>query len=550
MDATHETPAPDFVSHWGLRFDPFAPDAEVPFFPSEGFTAALEQLEHYCRFGNLLLVVTGQSGAGKTLLRKEFNRSLTDTGAEVCALLAHPLHTTGQVLHQVAQAFGLGDALIAQPTDELEAFCQHLAAAPTGSLRVLIIDDADTLDASVVSALVELNHRLCELPESPLKIVLFGEPHLSAMLAQSGVSSGRGEDVHIISLGGLQEHETAAYLQHRLAAAGFDRDVPLSAGQLESLHRTGHGLPAQINRHAGNFLTELLDIATAIEEEPVTMTPALRRSLMVAAGIVVVGFALLQLPKLFQSDEPPHAVGQIATVTAPATPTPEPVTPEVVTHPMPDTLSEPGEQGAVDAQPPVPAGSTLPVTTPSEAAPESSMPVSEPSVPTPEPALTETPPPAAPATVSEPEPRITETPVVTSKPVVESKPVRNHSKASDKPKLASKPTSSAKASVPALSQSLPRNEEALKKANPKHYTVQLVGLSEQSRINAFIREHKLSGDLHVYRALRDGKTLYVLVQGVYPSRAAAVAAIARLPALPDKPWAKSLAAVQKDMASR
>lgn len=532
MEPLHEAAASDFVSQWGLRFDPFAPDAEIPFFAGEGFTATLDQLEHHSRYGNLLLVVTGPSGVGKTVLRKELVRRMGEE-AEICALLAHPLHTTAQVLHQVAQAFGLGDDLLGGQEDELEAFCQRLAGAARGATRLLIIDDADTLDAGVVGALVNLAHRLREDAEPALKIVLFGEPHLSAMLAQSGISAGRGEDVHIIPLPPLAPEETGDYLQHRLAQAGFDKELPLSTSQLEALHKAGHGLPAQINRQAGHFLSELLDIASAIEEEPVTLTPALKRSLMVAGGIVVAGFLLLQLPKLFRADEAPRPAGMPvvveatpASTSAAAEPTPLGTTPAldaaesepVITtaEPAPDTVAGPLSATQDETVTPLP-----------ESGPEVALP-----------APTDTPPSAVP-----PSEALASTPVETA-PAVEPEPAPVA--VQPEPQPAREPVRHETASAV----SLPRSEEGLKQANPKHYTVQLLGVSEEAKLAAFIRQHRLSGDLRTYRTQRAGQPFYILVQGVYPSRSAAQSAAGRLTGLPDKPWVKSIAAVHKDLGTR
>ena len=59
-----------FLGHYQLSHDPFAP--RVPgfkFFPAQR-KPVLGQLHHLARYSQLLLVVTGPQGSGKTLLRQ------------------------------------------------------------------------------------------------------------------------------------------------------------------------------------------------------------------------------------------------------------------------------------------------------------------------------------------------------------------------------------------------------------------------------------------------------------------------------------------------
>ena len=59
-----------FLGHFQLTHDPFAP--RVPgfkFFPAQR-KPVLGQLHHLARYSQLLLVVTGPEGSGKTLLRQ------------------------------------------------------------------------------------------------------------------------------------------------------------------------------------------------------------------------------------------------------------------------------------------------------------------------------------------------------------------------------------------------------------------------------------------------------------------------------------------------
>ncbi len=67
-----------FLGHYQLSHDPFAP--RVPgfkFFPAQR-KPVLGQLHHLARYSQLLLVVTGPQGSGKTLLRRMGEAVVTD----------------------------------------------------------------------------------------------------------------------------------------------------------------------------------------------------------------------------------------------------------------------------------------------------------------------------------------------------------------------------------------------------------------------------------------------------------------------------------------
>ncbi len=112
------------------------------------------------------------------------------------------------------------------------------------------------------------------------------------------------------------------------------------------------------------------------------------------------------------------------------------------------------------------------------------------------------------------------------------------------------PTSAAEESPPAqtgAAQPTPLPDSAwLRQQDPNAYTVQLMGSHELDSVRQFIQHHGLTGDLAVFKASRNNKDWFVLVQGVYPTRQAAEAAKAQLPPAvrATQPWARSLKSVQ------
>ena len=81
-----------------------------------------------------------------------------------------------------------------------------------------------------------------------------------------------------------------------------------------------------------------------------------------------------------------------------------------------------------------------------------------------------------------------------------------------------------------------------------HSTLQLMALKDEQAVRRIIAQHRLA-DAAYFPVRRDGRTLYVLVYGSYPSREAATRAAAELPAglISGQPWVRNFQALQKEL---
>ncbi len=82
------------------------------------------------------------------------------------------------------------------------------------------------------------------------------------------------------------------------------------------------------------------------------------------------------------------------------------------------------------------------------------------------------------------------------------------------------------------------------------FAVQLIAVSTRKQVEDFVERHNL-WDMTAVKVSRDGKPLYVLIPGVYKTRADAQAAVASLPQSVQKlkPWIRPLAGLQDAMRS-
>lgn len=102
----------------------------------------------------------------------------------------------------------------------------------------------------------------------------------------------------------------------------------------------------------------------------------------------------------------------------------------------------------------------------------------------------------------------------------------------------------------AKSRNIPQRGTAWLLAQPTDYwTLQLVGSRERAFIEAFIRRHHIAPLHAVFERMLDGRPWYSLVAGSYPSRDAAVAARARLPAsiAHSGVWPRTFALIREQM---
>ncbi|MGL4271141.1 MAG: AAA family ATPase, partial [Pseudomonas paracarnis] len=139
-----------FLGHYHLSHDPFAP--RVPgfkFFPAQR-KPVLGQLHHLARYSQLLLVVTGPLGSGKTLLRQALVASTNKQSVQSVVVSARGAGDAAGVLRQVAQALDVSNA---EPNAILK---QVVQLGLTGQEVYLLVDDAEQLDESALEALLAL----------------------------------------------------------------------------------------------------------------------------------------------------------------------------------------------------------------------------------------------------------------------------------------------------------------------------------------------------------------------------------------------------------
>ena len=501
-----------FLSHYQFSHDPFA--TRVPGFK---FFAAqrkpvLGQLHHLARYSQLVLLVSGPQGSGKTLLRQALVASTNKQSVLPVVLSASGSGGAPALLLQISQILGL-------PTADAAAIQAHVAQlALTGQEVYLLIDDAELLDNASLAELFALAQ---ERREGRAHVFLFGKPEIAERLAALGDDEER---FHIIYLQPYSPEETAEYLAQRLEGAGQSLSV-FNEEQLAEIQQRSGGWPGTINEVAREVLVEAMLTERGLLRPPgFTFNLPGKQQLGLLGILLVVAVGWLWLG----GDDSPSTsnAGQplpLANARQPAPPRPESVASnQALPLPLP-------QRSAVQ----VPAPTPMPqVEEPLSLLDEA-----------PQPATTALPlPNVRPATVSAPQP-VQPAPIAAA-PAPEPKPV------------AQTPVKAAPTPTPSLAKIEPLPQPAATTATSndwymaqtgQQYALQVVAVSSETAAREFVREQ--GSEYRYYRKLHQGKPLFVVTTGSFATQAAAKAAIAGLPAKvrEAKPWARPFAGIQQEI---
>ena len=243
-----------YAPHFGLTQDPFsiAPDPRY-LFMSERHREALAHLLYGVNGGGGFVLLSGEIGTGKTTVCRCF---LEQIPAQCnVAYIFNPKLTVIELLRTICDEFHVnvpaGATSPKDSIDPLNAFLLSTHAA--GQNNVLIIDEAQNLDAAVLEQLRLLTN-LETSERKLLQIVLIGQPELRAVLARPELEQLAQRVIARFHLDALSQAETAQYIAHRLSVAGHTGALPFDTAALKRIHQLARGVPRRINLLCGRAL--------------------------------------------------------------------------------------------------------------------------------------------------------------------------------------------------------------------------------------------------------------------------------------------------------
>ncbi|HET7831898.1 MAG TPA: AAA family ATPase [Gallionella sp.] len=254
-----------YLQHFGLRELPFGltPDTSF-FFAGSSYQEALNTLLVAARNGEGFIKITGEVGAGKTLLCRKFLATLNqerrpaapagapDSGSAPVsrfstAYIPNPYLEPRSLLLALAEEFRLPLDKDIDQHQLLKGLTRALLECVRNGQRALVcLDEAQAMPLESLEVLRLLTNLETE-KRKLLQVVLFGQSELDEHLRRHTIRQLRQRISFQYELRGLRRDEVDRYLRHRLAVAGFAGETLFSRGAVAKLHRISGGIPRLIN---------------------------------------------------------------------------------------------------------------------------------------------------------------------------------------------------------------------------------------------------------------------------------------------------------------
>ena len=510
MNSLHVDDA--FVSHYQLSYDPFA--AKVPnfkFFAPQR-KPVLGQLHHLARYSQLLLVVLGPQGSGKTLLRQALVASSNKQVVQNLVVSASNASSRAALLSYIAQGLQAPIVGLAGIQDRIKQL------AMTGQEVHLIVDDAELLEDDAIATLIDL---ASGIDDARAHVFLFADLELETRLT----GLGQGQDrFHVMHLAPYSEEETRDYLASRLEGAGQGIEL-FDDEQLAEIHHHSGGWPGLINDVARDVLIEGMHAERDADKTPERAFSVPKKHILAVAVILIgVGAAW------FMQGRPDSE--QMSSSTRTELPL------NSAAH-SPEASNSPfvGANSVESSVPSAPINASAPVALalPNTAAPVIRQPLAEAASPDAEETVIAPETSIKPVTVQPAEP-------VSTAPEVESKPEQIEvAKAPSAQQVVSE-TSVKPVQKPAVTGNWYVNQP------PGNFTLQVFATAKEDNAKNYIAQ--FGSGFHYFKKHHQGQLLYVVTYGSFASAQAASSAVAALPAKvrEAKPWPKTIATIRQEMA--
>ncbi|ERS87517.1 hypothetical protein Q667_15405, partial [Marinobacter sp. C1S70] len=233
---------PRLQQRYSLRDNPL--EMETPFYPDAMRQHALETLRHLCGFGDMVLVLTGAPGSGKTRVLAELVRS------ESSRLDFHRIPASALTSRQALARYlkQLAKSGIPADSEAREAVYRYFRWSESGIRRghrqVLLIDDAERVESDVLNLLVA-GFVASERSVSAVPI-LAGTEQVWSQLEDRPDSAY----AHHLNLPPLSREDIKAYLEPRVHRAGGSQAELLSTSRLKKLEVLSQGSFGRLKRVA------------------------------------------------------------------------------------------------------------------------------------------------------------------------------------------------------------------------------------------------------------------------------------------------------------
>jgi MSHA biogenesis protein MshM len=241
-----------YLEHFGLNEAPFkiTPHTEF-FFAGANRGATLDGLIYAITSGEGMVKVTGEVGAGKTMLCRVLMERLPPTVETI--YLAVPSLSRDEMLAVITGDLGLETQGVS--TTKLVRALQDklIAIHAEGRQVVALIDEAHAMPLETLEE-IRLLSNLETSHDKLMQIVLFGQPELDQHLSLPHMRQLKERITHSFALKPMPPNDIKDYVNFRLRAAGYKGPDLFGEAALTLIAEASEGLTRRINIYADKTL--------------------------------------------------------------------------------------------------------------------------------------------------------------------------------------------------------------------------------------------------------------------------------------------------------
>jgi putative secretion ATPase (PEP-CTERM system associated) len=255
-----------YEQFYGLNGPPFllTPDTRF-FFSSSNHKRAITHLVYGLDQREGFIVITGEVGAGKTMLVEQLWLQLNRSTYAVSKVVTTQV-SGDDLLRLVMDGFGLEVPPSAEKSALLRQFEQMVREQRgLGRRCVLVVDEVQNLSFAALEELRMLSNITVD-GKASLQTILLGQPQFRPILASRDAEQLRQRVLASFHLGPMMEVETRLYIEHRLKTVGWNGNPHWEEAAFAAVHRYTGGIPRRIN----TLCSRLLQFGAMEERRSVT----------------------------------------------------------------------------------------------------------------------------------------------------------------------------------------------------------------------------------------------------------------------------------------
>lgn len=235
-----------YEAFYGLSAKPFQLNPDPSFyFASKQHRRAKAYLEYGVSRNEGFIVITGEIGAGKTMVLRSLIEGLNGSNVITGHLVTTQLGAE-DTLRMVGAAFGfrVKDVPKSELLITLEAFL--ISQTSKGKRCLLIVDEAQNLTPRAVEELRMLSNFQFG-NQALLQSFLVGQPEFREILQRPEMEQFRQRVAATCHIGPLDADETRQYIEHRLKCAGHAEPGLFDEAAMAGIFKASDGIPRRIN---------------------------------------------------------------------------------------------------------------------------------------------------------------------------------------------------------------------------------------------------------------------------------------------------------------